>query len=679
MSGDHSETTERLGGYAGRILRVDLTTGSAITHPTEPDLARAYLGGRGLNVKRLWDEVPAHTDGLAPENKLVFGAGPLAGSLFPGSRFNVSAMSPQTGILGDSNAGGFFGPELKYAGYDQLIIEGRAERPVYLWVRDDQVELRDASHLWGLDVTETTEAIRSELGDRDVQVAAIGPAAENGVRFSGIFVNLVRAAARTGMGAVLASKNVKAVAVRGTKMLPVADIGRFEEIMREVDRRVYEHPEYQIRYRLGTTKLVMSLQGIGAIPTRHFQSGRFEHAVEVSGETIEARFKVKNKGCFGCTIPCSRFLVVEDPRFPGLRMEGPEYEPLVAFTARVGNGDLALGLHCVDLANRYGMDAIALSEVISWSMECFERGILTTADTDGLELVWGDGPVILALIDKVMRREGFGDVLADGVRAAASSVGRGSEELAMHGKGLEVFQSDPRAIKAYALGNAVASRGADHLRSEPWFEFSQDAEEGIRRYGVPESAFRLGVEGQGAGGQALRGDGGRLRLPQHLQEHLQQHGSARLGRHRRPAQRRCGLGPGRRRGAIGLRTHRQPGAPLHRPGGHHPGGRFPAPTLLEGTARTARQSLGGLGGGTRPDARRLLRRPRLGRGHRAAYSPEAGGTRSGGGLVTAGRLIADFPAPTVAARPAAEPSPRTAAARPPAFPAAFPAAAREAQ
>ncbi len=487
-----------MNGYGGSIVRVDLTTGSVSWEPTDPAETRAFLGGRGLNMKRLWDEVPAHLDGLAPANKVIFGVGPLVGSLFPGgSRFNVSGMSPQTGILGDSNAGGFFGPELKFAGVDQLIVEGRADRPVFLSIADGRVEIRDADGIWGLDVTEATEAIRARLGDRDVQAAVIGPAAENGVRFAGVFSNFVRAAARTGMGSVMASKNLKAVAVRGTGMVPVFDMPRFRQLIEMVDDRIYSHDEYEVRVRLGTTKLMKALNGIGGMITRHFQSGLFEYADQVSGEMIEARFKMKSKACFSCTIPCSRFLVIDDPRFPGLKLEGPEYEPLAGFTARIGNGDLAFGLRCVDLANRYGMDAITLTEVISWAMECQQRGILTPADTDGLDLSWGNQESIFALMDKIMRREGFGDVLADGVRAAAERVGGGSEEIAMHAKGLEVFQSDPRAIKAYALGNAVASRGADHLRSEPWFEFSGDAEEGIRRYGAAESAFRLEHKGKG--------------------------------------------------------------------------------------------------------------------------------------------------------------------------------------
>ena len=486
-----------MNSYGGTILRVDLAEGTVTKHATEEHLARTYLGGRGLNVKRLWDELPAHTDGLAPENVLVFGVGPLVGTLFPGgARYNVSAMSPQTGILGDSNAGGFFGPELKFAGYDQLILTGRANHPIYLWIHDESVELRDARDLWGKDVWETTKAIQDEVGDSQALVATIGLGAESGVRFAGVFADLVRPAARTGMGSVMGAKNLKAVAVRGTRSFPVADMARFSEIIERLDEIIYSHAEYEVRCRLGTTKLVKALNGIGDLPAYHFQSGCFDQADAVSGEAIEAQFKTKSKGCFACTIPCSRFLEIDDPRFPGLRLEGPEYEPLAGFTARVGNGDLPLALKCVDLANRYGIDAITLSEVISWSMELYQRGLLSRDEADGLDLSWGNGDAILALIDKVARREGFGDVLADGVRSAAEKLGRGGK-LAFHSKGLEFFQADVRGIKAYGLGNAVASRGADHLRSEPWFEFSEDPEEGIRRYGIPETAFRLEYKGKG--------------------------------------------------------------------------------------------------------------------------------------------------------------------------------------
>jgi aldehyde:ferredoxin oxidoreductase len=485
-------------GIGGRILRMNLSDGSRDILPTEENLVRSFLGGRGLNVKRLRDLLPPGAGPDSPDNLLLIGVGPLSGTPFPGgARFNISGLSPQTGILGDSNAGGFFGPELKFAGYDQVVLRGRSPRPVYLWIDDDRIELRDGRGLSGLDVWETTAAIRQELGDASIQVAAIGPGAENGVRFAGVFVNLVRAAARTGMGTVMATKNLKAVAVRGTRLIPPADPVRLGELAGRLQERIRNHPEYDIRARLGTTRLIKALDAIGALPTRHFQEGHFEAADAVSGEAIEILYKVKRKSCFACPIHCSRFLRVPDPRFPGLRMEGPEFEPLAGFTARVGNGDLALGLKCVDLANRYGLDAIALSEVIAWSMECVQRGILAKGEADGLDLTWGNGEAVIGLIHKIARREGFGDVLADGVRKAAERLGRGSEAFALHGKGLEIFQADVRAIQAYGLGNAVSSRGADHLRSEPWFEFSGDAEEGIRRFGSPDAAFRLKHKGKG--------------------------------------------------------------------------------------------------------------------------------------------------------------------------------------
>jgi aldehyde:ferredoxin oxidoreductase len=434
---------------------------------------------------------------LSPEAPLIFSAGPLVGTGLPSAaRFNVSGRSPQTGILGDSNAGGFFGPELRFTGIDQLVITGKASSATVLWIDDDRVEFVDGRGLWGLDTVEATEAIQDLLGESKIHVAVIGPAAENGVAFSGVFADLVRAAARTGMGRLMASKNLKGIAVRGTGRPSIADPNRFQDFCARMHERILSHPEFEIRSRLGSTQLIMALQRIGGLPTRHFQSGTFEHADAVSGETIESKYKVRSMTCASCPIHCSRYLEVDDPRFPGLRFEGPEYEPLAGFTARVGNADLPLALYAIDRCNRLGIDAISTSEVISWVMECVERGILDQSAVDGLDLSFGNGETILALIEQIARREGFGDVLADGVRAAAERLRQG-RELAMHSKGLELFQADVRAMKAYGLGNAVSSRGADHLRSEPWFEFSGDREEGLRRYGIAETADRLAWRGKG--------------------------------------------------------------------------------------------------------------------------------------------------------------------------------------
>ncbi|GAF25928.1 aldehyde:ferredoxin oxidoreductase [Moorella thermoacetica Y72] len=484
-------------GYCGRVLRIDLTAERITIEPLPREWARNYLGGRGLNIKRLYTEVPREADPLGPENKLIIGVGPLNGTFFPGAaRVNFTARSPQTGILGDSNAGGFFGPELKYAGFDQVILEGQAGRPVYIFIHDGLAEIKSAGHLRGLDVWQTQAAIRQELGDSRVQVAAIGPAAENGVRFAGIFCNLVRAAARTGMGTVLASKGVKAIAVRGRQPLALADPRGFADLVQAIDREIYDHWEYQTRVLLGTTKLVHALNEAGCLATRHFTTGRFEAAEDVSGERLAETVKLKSKACFACTIPCSRFFRIKEGPYRGLASEGPEFEGLAGFSSRVGNPDLDFALQAVDCCNRLGMDVITTSEVISFVMELYARGMLTSSEADGLDLTWGNKETILSLINKIARREGFGDILADGVRAAARRLGKG-EDLAMHIKGLEVFQADPRGLKGYALGLAVASRGGDHLRSEPSFEFYEDPEAGRRRFGAPEAAFRLEYKGKG--------------------------------------------------------------------------------------------------------------------------------------------------------------------------------------
>jgi aldehyde:ferredoxin oxidoreductase len=481
----------------GSVCRIDLTAASVSREPVPDSVARLFLGGRGANIAVLLDIVSPELAPLSPEAPLLFGVGPLVGTGFPSAaRFNVSGRSPQTGILGDSNAGGSFGQELRFAGIDQLVITGRAPQPTVLWIDDDRAELIDGRGLWGLDTVEATEAIQALLGNPEIHVAVIGPAAENDVAFSGVFANLVRAAARTGMGRLMASKNLKAIAVRGTGEVPIADPARFRDLCSGLRETIFAHPEYAIRSRLGSTQLITVLQKIGGLPTRHFQSGTFEHADAVSGETIESKYKVRSMACPSCPIHCSRYLEVDDPRFPGLRFEGPEYEPLAGFTARVGNADLPLALYAVDRCNRLGMDAISTSEVIAWAMECAERGLLDAGTADGLDLSFGNGETVLTLIERIARREGFGDVLADGVRAAAEKVGFGAD-LAMHSKGLELFQADVRAMKAYGLGNAVSSRGADHLRSEPWFEFSGDCEEGVRRYGIAETADRLAWRGKG--------------------------------------------------------------------------------------------------------------------------------------------------------------------------------------
>jgi aldehyde:ferredoxin oxidoreductase len=460
-------------------------------------LITGFLGGRGFNSKRLYDEVPKDVDPLSPQNKLMFATGPLVGTAFPlGARFNVSAKSPLTGILGDSNAGGHFAAEMKFAGYDQIIIEGKSRKPSYIFIEDQEIQIKDAEHLVGKDVYETTDIVVKDLGDRTVQVATVGPAAENHVLYAGIFANLTRPAARTGIGTVMASKNLKAVALKGTGSIKIADPGKFWKIVEETEEETYAHPQYWPRRIMGTTRILMLADKLGFLPTRHFTSATFEHAAEVSGERLAREYNVKNRACFSCIVPCSRVYLVREGEYAGLYGEGPEYEALSSFTARVGNSNLNLALKAVDLANRLGLDAITTAECIAWAMELYEKGELTKKEADGLELKWGNGEAILALIKKIAYREGFGDLLADGVRRASERLGKG-KEIALHVKGLEIIQADPRGLKGYGLGYAVSSRGADHLRSEPFIELSDNPERGMEMFGVPEATLRLAHEGKG--------------------------------------------------------------------------------------------------------------------------------------------------------------------------------------
>lgn len=488
--------SNRMYGYTGRFLRINLSTMEFKILELEDKMVRAYLGGRGLNIARLYYEVPKGVDPLSPDNKLIFGVGPIVGTGFPlGARLNVTAKSPQTGILGDSNVGGHFAPELKYAGFDQIIIEGRSNKPVYLYIQDGVAEIRDASGLWGMTITKAYEAIRREIGDPRIQIALIGPAAENLVKFSGIFFNKSRPAARTGLGAVMASKNLKAIAVRGDGYVEIAKPELFEKIVEEVEIEVYTHEQYWPRRIMGTTRILMAANRIGILPGKHFTEPETPYAFEISGEKLALKYNVKNRACFSCIVPCSRIFIVKkiNEAFIG---EGPEYEALAGMTVRIGNRNLEKALKAIEAINNLGMDVISVSEVISWAMELYSKGLLNKEETGGLKLEWGSMEAVMKLLEDIAYRRGFGDILADGVIVAAEKLGKGFE-IAFHVKKLEMIQADPRGLKGYGLGFAVSSRGADHLRSEPFIELSDNPELGLKMFGEPEATLRLGVKGKG--------------------------------------------------------------------------------------------------------------------------------------------------------------------------------------
>ncbi|MFC1514003.1 aldehyde ferredoxin oxidoreductase family protein, partial [candidate division KSB1 bacterium] len=452
------------------------------------------IGGRAANSKRLFQELNHKCDPLGPDNLLIFGVGPLTGSYLPASAyFTVTAKSPLTGILGDSAAGGQFAPEMKLTGFDQIIIIGKADKLLYLMITENGADFVECPELKGKIVVESTAMIRNAQRDHSIQVAAIGPAGENKVLYSTIVSSGNRVNGRTGMGAVMGSKNLKAICVRGGKPLEVAEPIKFMEQVKDIEDAIMRHNEYLKRYSFGTTMLMKDLNGIGILPTNHFQDGVCEYVDEVSGQTLAKKFKVKNKACFNCNLHCSRYYVVD-----GIEAEGPEFETLCGFTSRIGNRSLPFALEMNMTLNQMGMDSITASEVISWIMECQEKGLISPEDLDGFKIKWGETDKIREAVDMIANRRGIGDKMANGTRNMSLDFSKEAQELAMHVKGLDIICGDPRGIKAYGLTYAIASRGADHLRAEPYFELTNRKEEAKKRFGTEKAADRLAEDGKAA-------------------------------------------------------------------------------------------------------------------------------------------------------------------------------------
>jgi len=477
-----------------RILRIDLTTRRFRIEDIDPAWMKPVIGGRAANTKRLEEELDFTRDPLSPENPLIFGIGPLTGSLLPASAyFTLTARSPLTGILGDSAAGGQFAAEMALTGFAQIVITGLSEALVYLLVTEKGAEFVDCPELAGKIVTETTAAIRGTLRDPAVQVAAIGPAGENGVLFAAVVSSGHRVNGRTGMGAVMGSKNLKAVAVRGSRPVELDDSLAFLAESRKIEQAILRHREYGKRYRMGTTMLMTDLNGIGILPTRHFQEGVCPYIDDISGQALASRFKVKNKACFNCNLHCSRYYVAG-----AFEAEGPEFETLCGFTSRLGCRDLAFALEMNQKLNQLGMDSLSTCEVLGWIMECQEKGLIAPEDLDGFAISWGDMAKIRQAVDMIAYRRGLGADMGAGATRLSRRFGPEAQKLVMQVKGLDIICGDPRGIKAYGLTYAIASRGADHLRAEPYFELTERTEEARRRFGTEKAALRLEEEGKAA-------------------------------------------------------------------------------------------------------------------------------------------------------------------------------------
>jgi aldehyde:ferredoxin oxidoreductase len=455
-------------GYAGKILHVDLSNGqTTIEQPTE-EFYKTYLGGSAMGTYYLFKQTPARADPLSPENTLAFMLSPTTGVSISGqSRMNVTAKSPETGLIGDSQVGGFFPAELKFAGFDGIVFTGKSARPVYLWVHDGEAEIRDASHLWGRITGEVEQAIRDELGDKKIEIAQIGPGGEKLVRFAAIMNMCNRANGRTGMGAVMGSKNLKAIAVRGHQKVKTADPAAVVKLARLAPQRVQDIGDMKGLQDFGTASVLNYQNTSGGLPTRNYTSGSFDLAEDISGEHMSETILKENDTCYACVVRCKRVVETE---YKGQQFDplygGPEYETLATMGSYCGVGDI----HAVSIAHQicdqYGLDTIACGATIAFAMDCFEHGYLTLEDTGGSELRFGNPDAMVAMVDKIARREGLGDLLANGSAYAASIIRKGAENLVVAVKNHELPAHMPQVKRSLALIYAVNPFGADHQSSE---------------------------------------------------------------------------------------------------------------------------------------------------------------------------------------------------------------------
>lgn len=448
-------------GWTGKLIRVNLSNKSIKMEKLNMDDAKLYLGGRGLGSKILYDEIDPKIDPLSPENKLIFMTGPMTGTFAASAgRFNVVAKAPLTGTIGAANSGGHFGPELKFAGYDGIIFEGKSDTPVYLHICDDVVEIKHAQHLWGKDVMETTDILRQE-NEEDAKVACIGPAGEKLVLFATIMNDKDRAAGRSGLGAVMGSKNLKAVAVRGTNGISVANPEEFKKASIDARTKLKNHPVTgQGLAAYGTQVLMNILNEAHSLPTNNWKSSWFEDADKISGEYLTENYLIRNKACFACNMGCGRVIRIPDGKYKGI-VAGPEYEAGWSYGADCGINDMNAIDKANHVCNMLGLDPITMGATIACAMEMYEKGIITKDDL-GKELIFGDAESIIEWTERTGYREGFGDIMAEGSYRMADKYGHG--ELSMSVKKQEMPAYDARAIQGMALEYATSNRGGCHVR-----------------------------------------------------------------------------------------------------------------------------------------------------------------------------------------------------------------------
>ena len=453
-------------GYARRLLEVNLTTGKVAVSPLSEGLLRSYLGGGGLAAKIYLDRFSAEVDPLSPDNPLCVMTGPLVGTLLPGSsRFAVCARSPLTGFWGIGTCGGNFGPELKFAGYDGVLIQGGSDRPVYLFVDDDTVEIRDASGLWGKDIYEVTRVLKEgHAGDRKVKVLAIGQAGENRVRFAAIGNDGAHFIGRTGMGTVMGAKWLKAIVVRGSGRVAPAMEGEYEEVRKRVQEKCKSAMIGRSLKMMGTAAAMDLGMMTGDVPIKNWSRGEFEGAGKIGGPAMTSAYLTRGHACYACPIACKRVVKVAEGPYTTEEGPGPEYETCCTFGSYIENDNLEGIIKANELCNRYGLDTISCGATIAFAMECYEKGLLSKGDTGGVELKWGDIDAALKMVEKIAFRKDIGDLLAEGTQRAAAKIGRGAEEFVVAVKGLDLPAHDPRGYHGMGLEYAVGYRGACHLQ-----------------------------------------------------------------------------------------------------------------------------------------------------------------------------------------------------------------------
>lgn len=477
------------GGYTGKILRVDLSTGSYRIKDLPADMAEHFIGGAGFAVKTLFDEVAARTDPLGPENKLIFAGGPFTGTSVPcASRMAVAAKSPLTNAVGMSLSGGHFPAEMKFAGYDIIIIEGRADKPTYLWLSDGKVRFKKAGKLWGSHTGDCQQMIKNDLGDQNIRIACIGPAGENLSKISAI-INERRAFGRKGMGAVMGSKNLKAIALQGDRSPDIADPEKFiaarEQMAKQMKESQVLYPAFS---KSGTPMVVDHCSHIGIFPLNNFSATGEYDISEKIGMAAQGPLTIGKEACYNCPVGCTHLKLAKSGEYAGALGE-PEFETLYALGGATGVDNANAIVAADRLCDELGLDTISAGVTVAFAMELGEKGILTANDTDGLDLKFGHHKAMVNLLRMMAFRQGFGDILADGAVEAARKIGKGSQQYAMHVKGLELPGYDVRGAKAHGLNYATAYTGADHCRGYAFQE--------VFGIPVPYEVDRFSVEGKG--------------------------------------------------------------------------------------------------------------------------------------------------------------------------------------